>query len=105
MKYFTKISHKRNLNLFDVKPCIPAFREPEGGLVVLLLRMTNSLAQSLTVSSVKSSLSPLSYFPQSKCNSPVLLHLLLELDTYGDVDPLGVFQLFLKMVVDLLLQN
>ena len=53
---------------------------------------------------------PLSCFPQSRCNSlafrtPVLLHLLLHLDTYGGVDPLGVFPLFLKMVQILLLIN
>ena len=32
----------------------------------------------------------------------VLLHLLLDLDTYGGVDPLGVFLLFLKKVVDII---
>ena len=40
------------------------------------------------------------------CNSlvfwtHVLLRLLLDLDTYGVVDPLGVFPLFLKMVADI----
>ena len=50
---------------------------------------------------------PLSRFPQSSCNSlafwtPVLLHLLHDLDTYGGVDPLGVFLLFLKMVADII---
>ena len=49
----------------------------------------------------------LSCFPQSSCNSfpfltPVLLHLLLDLDTYSGVDPLGVFPLFLKMVADII---
>ena len=52
-------------------------------------------------------MTPLSCFPQSRCNSlafrtPVLLHLLLDLDTYGGVDPLGVFPLFLKMVADII---
>ena len=48
-----------------------------------------------------------SCFPQSRCNSlafrtPVLLRLLIGLDTYGGVDPLGVFPLFLKMVADII---
>ena len=43
--------------------------------------------------------------PQSSCHSlafrtSVLLHLLLDLDTYGGVDPLAVFHLFLKKVAD-----
>ena len=50
---------------------------------------------------------PLSCFPQSRCNSlafrtSVLLHLLLDLHTYGGVDPLGVFTLFLKKVADII---
>ena len=32
----------------------------------------------------------------------VFLHLLLDLDTYGGVDPLGVFPLFLKKVADII---
>ena len=49
---------------------------------------------------------PLSCFPQSRCNSlafriSVLLHLLLDLDAYGGVDPLGVFPLFLKKVAEI----
>ena len=47
-----------------------------------------------------------SCFPKSMCNSlvfrtPVILRLLLDFDTYGGVDPLGVFPLFLKMVADI----
>ena len=50
---------------------------------------------------------PLCCFPQSRCNSlvlrtPVLLHLLLDLDTHGGVEPFGVFPLFLKMLVDII---
>ena len=50
---------------------------------------------------------PLSCFPQSRCNSlvfrtSVLLRLLLNLDTYGAVDPLGVFPLFLEKVADII---
>ena len=53
---------------------------------------------------------PLSCFPQSRCNSltfrtSILLHLLLDLDTYGGVDPLGVFPLFLKKVADIIAPN
>ena len=33
--------------------------------------------------------------------TPVLLRLLLDLDTNGGVDPLGVFSQFLKMVADI----
>ena len=33
--------------------------------------------------------------------TPVLLRLLLDLDTYGGADPLCVFTLFLKMVEDI----
>ena len=47
------------------------------------------------------------FFPQSRCNSlafgtSVLLRLLLDLDTYGGVDPLGVVPLFLKKVEDII---
>ena len=57
----------------------------------------------------KQFITSLSCFPESQCNSldfrtPVLLRLLLDLDTY-DVDPLGVFPLFLKMVVDIIAPN
>ena len=50
---------------------------------------------------------PVSCFPQSRWNSlafrtPVLLRLLIDLDTCGGVDPLCVFPLFLKMVADII---
>ena len=32
----------------------------------------------------------------------VLLRLLLDLDTYGGLDPLGVFPLFRKMITDII---
>ena len=49
---------------------------------------------------------PFSCFSQSRCNSfgfrtPALLRLLLDLDTYGGVDPLLVFPLFLKIAADI----
>ena len=34
--------------------------------------------------------------------TPVLLHLLLDLDTYGGVEPMGVFPLFLKFFADII---
>ena len=51
---------------------------------------------------------PVPSFPQSECNylalqTSVLLRLHLDLYTYGGVAPLGVFPLFLKMVVDIIL--
>ena len=61
-----------------------------------------------TASSVVSSLSLLCLaFLQSRCNSlafrtSVLLRLLLDLDTYAGVDPLGVFSLFLKKGTDII---
>ena len=73
----------------------------------LLLRKPHSLAFSLTARSVSSGLivNPLFCFPESRCNysaflTSVLLCLLLDLDTYGGVYPLGVFPLFLKKVAD-----
>ena len=52
-------------------------------------------------------ITPLSCFLQSRCNSlafrtSVLLRLLLDIDTYGGVDPVGVFLLFLKKVADII---
>ena len=49
----------------------------------------------------------LSCFLHSRCNSLpfrtlVQQHLLLDLDTYGGVDPLGVFPLFLNMIADII---
>ena len=50
---------------------------------------------------------PLSCFPQSRCNSLafrtlVSLRLLLDLDTFSGVDHSGVFPLYLKMVADII---
>ena len=76
----------------------------------LLQRKRHSLALSLTVSSVVSSSPHLCLVSLSQCNSlalrtPVLLRLLLDLYTYGGVDLLGVFPLFLKMVADIIAPN
>ena len=53
---------------------------------------------------------PLSCFPQSRCNSLafrtyVPLRLLLDLDTYGGVGPVGAFPRFLKKVADIIAPN
>ena len=53
---------------------------------------------------------PLSCFPYSRCNTlafwtPVLMCLLLHLDTYGGVDSLGVFPLFLNMITDIIVSK
>ena len=50
---------------------------------------------------------PLYCFNQFRSNSltfrtPVILRLHHDLDTYGGVDPLGVFSLYLKMVSDII---
>ena len=76
----------------------------------LLLRKQDSLGLSLTAFCKKCReqfVTHLSCFPQSRCNSlafrtPVFLRLLLGLDTYGGVDPLCAFPLFLKMVADII---
>ena len=91
-----------------MKSSIPALRLPEGGLVWLLPRKRHFWALSLTVSKCREQfVTRLSSFPQSRCNSlafrtPALLRLLLDLDTYGGADPLGVIPLFLKMVADII---
>ena len=73
----------------------------------LLLRKRYSWALSLTVSSVVSSSSHLCVVSLSRCSSlafrtPVLQRLLFDLDTYGGVDHLCVFPLFVRMVADII---
>ena len=95
-------------SIFGVKPSISALRGSGGGLVVAPAE-TASLLGSQFVSKPchEQFVTPLSCFPQSLYNylafwTPVLLHLLVDLDTYGSVDPLCVFSLFLKMVADII---
>ena len=50
------------------------------------------------------------YVSLYRCNSlafrtSVLMRLFLDLDTYGGVDPLGVFSLFLKKVANIIAQK
>ena len=93
-------------SLFYVKPSIPAFRGPRGGLVVAPAEKASLLGHQFDGKQCHEQfVTPLSCFPQPRCNSlafqtSVLLHLLLDLDTYGGVDPLGVVPLLLKKVVE-----
>ena len=82
---------------------IPALRRPGGGSVVAPAEKASHLRSQFDSKLCREQfVTPLSCFPQSRCNSlafwtSVLLLLLLDLDTYGGVDPLGVFPLFLKV--------
>ena len=95
------------LLIFSVKPYIPALREHGGGLVVVPAEKASLLGWQFDSKQCREQLiTPLTCFPQSRCNSllfrtPVLLHLLLDLDTYGGVDH-WVFPLFLKIVADII---
>ena len=80
----------------------------------LLLRNRHSWALSSTVSSVASFIKPLSFslslggiiWPSGLMSFCVcFLMMILDLDTNGGVDPLGVFPLFLKMVTDIIAQK
>ena len=91
-----------------MKPSIPALRGPGGGLVVAPTEKASLLCSQFDSKQCHKQFDkPLSCIPQSLCNSldfrtPVLLRLLLDLVTYGIVDSLGVFPLFLKMVADII---
>ena len=73
---------------------------PGGGLVVAPAKKASLLGSQLDSKQCREQfLTPLSCLIQSRCNSlvfrtSVLLRLLLDLDTYGSVDPLGVFLYF-----------
>ena len=95
-------------SIFAVKPSIPALRGPVGGLVVARAEKASLLGSQFDSKQWrKQFVSPLSCFPQYRCNSlafrtSFILRLLLDLDTYGGVDPLVVFPLFLKKVADII---
>ena len=80
-----------------MKPYIPALRGPGGGLVVAPAEKGSLVGSQFDSKLCRQQLvTPLPCFPQSMCNSlafriPALLRLLLDLDTYGSVDHLGVF--------------
>ena len=98
------------LHLFTlvVGQSIPAVRGPGGGLVLVSAEKVSLPGSQFDSKQCHEQfVSPSSSFPQSRCNSlvfhtPVLPHLLLDVDTCGGVDPLGVFPLFLKMFVDII---
>ena len=91
-----------------MKQFIPALLGPEGGLVVGPAEKATLLSSQFDSKKCREQfVTPLSCFPKSQCNylafrTPVFLRLLLDLDTYGGVVPLGVFSKFLKMVEDII---
>ena len=78
---------------------IPALSGLECGLVVAPAEKASNLGYQFDSKQCREQfVTSLSCFPQSRCNSlafrtPVLLRVLLDLDTYGGVDSLGVFTL------------
>ena len=92
--------------IFGVKPSIPLSEGPEVVWWWLLLRKPTPGLSFDSKQCREQFVIPLCCFPQSRCNSlafqtSVLQRPLLVLDTYGRVDPLGVFPPFLKKVVDI----
>ena len=91
-----------------MKLSIPAHNVPGGGLVVAPAEKASLLGSNFDSKQRREQfISPLPCFPQSRCNSlalrtSVLQRLLLDLDTYGGVDPLGVFPPFLKKDADII---
>ena len=94
-----------------MKPNIPALRGPGGGLVVASAEKASLLPSQFESKQCREQIvTPLFSIRQSRCNSlafqtSVLLHLLLDFDTYGGVGVLGAFSLFLKKVVDIISPN
>ena len=82
-----------------MKPSIPALMGLGDSLVVASDEKASLLGSQFDSKQCREQfVTPSSCFPQSRCNSlafrtPVLLRLLLDLDTHGGVDPLGVFSL------------
>ena len=97
-------------SIFGVKRSIPTLRGQGGGLVVAPAEKASLLGSQFDSKQCPEQfVTPLSCSPQSEFNSlafwiPVRRRLLVGLDTYGGIDPMGVFPLFLKMVGILLLQ-
>ena len=91
-----------------MKRPIPALSGRGGGLVVAPAEKASLLGSQFGSKQCREQfVTPLFCFPQSRCNSldflsSVLLRLLLDLDTYARVDPVGVFPLFLKKVADII---
>ena len=95
-------------SIFGVKLSIPALEGNGGGLVLAPDEKASLLGSQFDSKQWHEQfVTPLSCFPLSRCNSltfwtPVLLCLLFDHDTYGGVDPVGMFPLFLKMVTDII---
>ena len=91
-----------------MKPSITALRGHGGGLAVAPAEKASLLGSQFDRKQCCNLfVTHLSSFPQSRCNSlafriSVLLRLLPDLDTYGGVDPVGVFPQLLKKVVDII---
>ena len=91
-----------------MKQFIPALRGPGSGLVVTPAEKASLLGPQFDSKQCREQfVTSLSCFPHSRRNflsfrTPVLLRLLLDVYTYGGVDPLGVFPLFLMMVADII---
>ena len=90
-------------SIFGVKPSILALRGPGGGLVEAPSEKTSLLGSQFDTKQYSEQFVTPLCVPQSRCNSlafrtSVLLRLLLDLDSYGGVDPLSVFPLFLMKV-------
>ena len=89
-----------------MKPIL-ALRGPGGGLVVAPAEKASLLASQFDRKQCREQfVTPLTCFPQSRCKflafrTFVLIRLLFDLDTYGGVDILGVFPLFLKKFADI----
>ena len=85
-------------SFFGVKPSFPSLRGPGGGLVVAAAEKSSLLGSQFDSKQCREQfVTPLSCFPQSRCNCLAfwtLVLLLLDLDRYGGIDPLGVFPLF-----------
>ena len=89
-----------------MKHSIPALREPGGGLVLAPAEKDSLLGSQFDSKKYREQfVTSLSCFPQSRCNSLAfrtsVLRLLLDLDTYGGVDPLDVFTVFQKKVANI----
>ena len=91
-----------------VKPSIPAVKGPGGGLVVASAEKASLHGSQFDSKQCREQfVTPSCCFPQARCNTlafrtPVLLLLLLDVDTYGGIDPLSAFLPFLKMVGDII---
>ena len=91
-----------NGSIFGVKLFIPALRGPGGGVVVAPAEKGSHLGSQFDSRQCHELyITPLSCFSQSRFNSltfwtPVLLCLLLDLDTYGGVDSFRCVSSFSK---------